>query len=160
MQKQKYTFYTNSTATMPTPAGVTSFVYKQSGVAPVVLTVSSISVSFPTGATPFSAVYQMLDAAGNVLAEGEFEVKQDLAHAPANYDPRSEAKKTLEALDAKIAGRALTITQSRISVDGKSIDYINSIDELMKWRNYFARLVAKEEGHRDPKNQICVLRRG
>lgn len=157
---QRYTFWTNMTASIPAPEGTAVFTYKKPGASPVSSQVYSIPVPFITGEVPFSAIYQMTDASGNVLAEGEIEVKQDLAHAPANYDHRSEARKTLEALDAKIAGRALTIQQSRVSVDGKSIDYINSIDELMKWRNYFARLVAKEEGHRDPKNQLCVLRRG
>lgn len=157
---RKYVFYTNSTASLPAPEGTVSFVYKKSGASPVCFPVAAhLPVSFSAGETPFSAVFQMTDAEGRVLSEGEFEVRQDLAHAPADYDHRSEARKTLEALDAKIAGRALTIQQSEISVDGKSIKYINSIDELLKWRNYFARKVAAEEGHADPKTQICVLRR-
>ena len=158
--RNTHIFYTNSTAALAAPSNAASFVLKKSGALPSVSPVTDSPVTFLTGETPCSAVFQFLSSDGNVLSEGEITIRQDLAHAPLDYDHRSEARKTLEALDAKIAGRALTIQQSRISVDGKSIDYINSIDELMKWRNYFARLVAKEEGHADPKNQLCVLRRG
>jgi len=152
-------FYTNSTATVTAVPGAVSLVYKKSGTAPVTVAVSDGVFTFSTGADPGSFYFQMVDADGGVIASGMFTVLQDIAHAEADFDPRSDAVKTLEALDAKIAGRALTIQQSKISVGDRSIEYMNSIDELLKWREHFATLVAREQGRGTPKAQVCKLRR-
>ena len=94
-----------------------------------------------------------------MLDTGSVEIKQDLAHVPSGtaYDPRSQAEITLEALDAKIAGRALTIQQSKVTVGDRSIEYMNSIDELLRWRDHFARVVAIEQGRRPPTAEVCRL---
>ena len=109
--------------------------------------------------TPCVCHFQELDSNGNVIGYGEFSIFQDLANASPDFDPRTQAEITLEALEAKIAGRALTIQQSKISVGDRSIEYMNSIDELIKWRDYFKSIVAKEKGHASPKAQVCRLRR-
>lgn len=109
--------------------------------------------------TPCVAYYQELDSNGCVIASGEFAIYQDLANADPDFDPRTPAEITLEALEAKIAGRALTIQQSKITVGDRSIEYMNSIDELIKWRDYFKSVVAKEKGHASFKAQVCRLRR-
>lgn len=155
-------FYTNSEAAIPAPPDAASLAYKSPGTASVVVSAhdSGGFFRFSTGQVPGDFFFQIVDASGNILSEGKFIVRQDLAHAAANYDPRSEAAKTLEALEAKIAGRALTIQQSKITVGDRSIEYMNSIEELLKWRDYFARIVAKEEGRGVPTAQVCILRRG
>lgn len=111
-------------------------------------------------ADPGEYYCQFVSADNRIVAEKTIFVKQDLASAPEDYDPRSLAVRTLEALEAKIAGRALTIQQSSITVGDRSIQYMNSLDELMKWRNHFAELVAREKGNAAPKAQILILKRG
>ena len=90
---------------------------------------------------------------------GAFTVKQSLADAPGTFDPRSDAEKTLAALEAKIAGRVLTIEQSHITIGDRSLQYINSIHELEQWRAFFQRIVNEEHGIKDAKTEVCVLRR-
>ena len=133
-------------------------IYKASGAASVVVSVLDGFAAFSILA-PGVFFFQFTAVDGAVLSEGKFTVRQDLAHAADTYDPRSDAVKTLEALDAKIAGRALTIQQSKITVGDRSIEYMNSIEELLKWRDYFARLVAREQGHGSPTAQVFKLRR-
>ena len=149
-------------ARIPAPSGAVSLAYKSPGTASVVVSAHDPTggfFCFSTGQVPGDFFFQICDVSGNILREGSFTVRQDLAHAAANYDPRSEAAKTLEALEAKIAGRALTIQQSKITVGDRAIEYMNSIEELLKWRDHFARLVAKEQGKETPTAQVCVLRR-
>ena len=158
--KNAFTFYTGTTCRIPAPHGAERLAYKGTGAAAVLVSGTEGGfLVFPAPAAPGSFFYQIYDSAGDILEHGTFNVQQNLANAPDNYDPRSEAVKTLEALDAKIAGRALTIQQSKITVGDRSIEYMNSIDELLKWRAYFAKLVAEEEGHGSPTAEVCRLRR-
>ena len=158
--KTAYTLYTDTTAKIPAPHGAASLTYKKPGA-------SSVTVPGPEGGfflfsapvAPGSFFYQIFSASGEVMEHGTFEVLQNLATAPADYDPRSIARQTLEALDAKIAGRALTIQQTKITVGDRSIEYMNSIDELLKWRDHFAQVVAAEEGHQPPSAEVCILKR-
>jgi hypothetical protein len=99
------------------------------------------------------------DADGNVLGFGRFPVQQNLATAPASYDPRSDAEKTLEAIEAKIAGRVLTLEQSQITIGDRSITYINSINELERWRDHFQAIVNREQGLKPYKSEVCFLKR-
>lgn len=161
---QRFVFYTNDTASIPAPAGADRMAYKSPTSAPVtgiivIATEAGDSFTFPTGTTPANCYFQIYDAGGKVLDEGTFEIRQDIEHAPQGYDPRSLAVRTLEALEAKIAGRALTIQQSKITVGDRSIEYMNSIEELLKWRDHFAKLVAQENGHGTPTAQVCRMRR-
>lgn len=71
-------------------------------------------------------------------------VNQNLKHTDANYDPRSNAQKILEAIDAYLAGTA-THQQRKVKVGQKQIEY-SSYDQLIKWRNFYAKQVAKELG--------------
>lgn len=154
-----YTLYTNSEVTIHAGPDMYSLTYKCQGVPSVSVAAADECFTFQTGGTPGRYHYQITNRNGNVIQTGVFDIRQDLAHAPDDFDPRSQAAITLEALEAKIAGRALTIQQSKVTIGDRSIDYMNSIDELLKWRDYFARVVAKEEGRSLPKVQICHLRR-
>ena len=81
---------------------------------------------------------------GEVLSQDTLQVKQNLAYATSSYDPMSPARKILEAIDAYLAGRA-TEQMKKVQIGDKLIEY-SSYDELMKWREYFAKIVRKEEG--------------
>lgn len=158
--KNAFTFYTDTTCHLPAPRGSHRLAFKSSGSAAVVVSFDGSGFfTFPAPAGPGSFFWQIYTETGEVLEHGTFTVLQNLSTAPDNFDPRSDAEKTLEALDAKIAGRALTIQQSRITVGDRSIEYMNSIDELLRWRDHFARLVAQEQGHGVPSAEVCRLRR-
>ena len=154
-----YVFYTHAEVTIHAGPDMCALTYKSQCGPPVTVTAANDIFTFQTGGTPGRYYYQIADSKGNVIQTGVFDIRQDLAHAPADFDPRSQAAITLEALEAKIAGRALTIQQSKVTIGDRSIDYMNSIEELLKWRDYFARIVAKEEGRGAPKVQVCHLRR-
>ena len=79
-----------------------------------------------------------------VIKQDTLNVKQNLLYASSGYDPRSPAKKTLEAINAYLAGVA-THQMRKIVVGDKQIEY-SSFEELQKWRLYFEKEVAKEEG--------------
>lgn len=150
--------YTNSDVSIPVRKNADKLVYKSSQNPAVSIVAENGAFNFSAPETPGRYAWQQY-AGGCVVATGVMVVEQDLATAADDYDPRSQAEKTLEALDAKIAGRALTIQQSKVTVDGRSIEYMNSIDELLKWRQHFVDMVAKEQGHATPTAQVCKLRR-
>ena len=108
--------------------------------------------------TPGAWVLQVYDA-GGVVDTFTWQVAWDIQHAPEGYDPRTPAEKTLEALEAKIAGRVLTMEMASVTVDGRSITYINDLNTLLKWRNYYRALVAREQGHAMPNAELFVIRR-
>ena len=82
--------------------------------------------------------------ADEVIAEDQLQVKQNLKFVTSGYNPQSDAEKILEAINAVLAGRA-TSGQYHVKVGEKELSYC-SFDELMKWRNYYRKEVAKEQG--------------
>lgn len=58
----------------------------------------------------------------DVIDEDELIIKQNLKYADANFDPRSEAKKILDAINAYLGGTA-THQQRRVKVGEKEIEY-------------------------------------
>ena len=57
-----------------------------------------------------------------VIKQDTLNVKQNLLYASSGYDPRSPAKKTLEAINAYLAGVA-THQMRKIVVGDKQIEY-------------------------------------
>ena len=158
----KLVYYTNAEEKIPAPPGAVSLVVRIGTSNPIIVPVNSDGFAvFSTGGSPGTGFFQFVAAGGGVLDTGSIELKLDLAHAAGStpYDPRSQAEITLDALEAKIAGRALTIQQSKVTVGDRSIEYMNSIEELLRWRDYFRRVVAKERGQSDLTAQVCVMRR-
>lgn len=155
-------FYTSTDIVFPAAPDAVQLVYKLAAAS------SSTSVTVTTltdGAFVFRApaagtyCFQQMNASGDVIRTGRFVVNQSLVDAPAGYDPRSEAEKALEAIEAKIAGRILTLEQSQITIGDRSIQYINSITELERWRTHFQQIVNRENGINDCKTELCILRR-
>ena len=87
-------------------------------------------------------VYQQ-KTAGAVTGTGRFRLEQDLEHAAEDFDPRSTAEITLEAIDAMLANRA-TVQQRWVAVGGKAIGY-SPISELKQWREYYREQLAAEQ---------------
>ena len=168
---KKMIFYAGAPSRIPVPAG---------GVT-LSCTVKDADSAFPPGPDPywnprtitdqeggffvFSApcmtriyVYQIYASDGTVLVTGEFEVVGNVSRGQ-NSVPLTQAERVLMALEAKIAGRTLTIQQSKVQVGDRSIEYMNSITELLKWRDYYRRIVAAEKGHAEPRTEVLVMRR-
>ena len=156
-------YYTSTTIHFPAVRNAVQMAFKllsaTSSAAVIVTERDGDFFVFSAPSAPGNYSYQQTDADGNVLGFGRFPVQQNLATAPASYDPRSDAEKTLEAIDAKIAGRVLTLEQSQITIGDRSITYINSINELERWRDHFQQIVNREQGLKPYKNEVCFLKR-
>ena len=155
-------FYTSTDISFPAVSGAAVLVYKLAAASSTAsVTVTTLTDGSFVFRAPAAGTYcfQQNDQDGNVLATGRFVVNQSLADAPAGYDPRSEAEKALEAIEAKIAGRILTLEQSQITIGDRSIQYINSITELERWRTHYQQIVNRENGIYDCKTEVCILRR-
>jgi len=59
------------------------------------------------------------------------------------FDDRSHARKTLDALNAMIEGRA-SMEQRGFTIRDRTVDLL-SPDELIRWRGYYAGIVANED---------------
>jgi hypothetical protein len=154
-------YYTGTSIRLPAASNAVQMAYKLAPgtTATVVVDTLADGAFVFTVNVPGSYRYQQYNDSGDVVMFGSFTVQQNLATAPANYDARSEAEKALEAIDAKIEGRILTLEQSKITIGDRSIEYINSIDELLRWREHYQRQVNKEQGIVDAKTEVCILRR-
>ena len=154
-------YYTNTTIRFDAASGAVKMAFK---LVPGT-TAATIVTTMESGCFVFAApvagsyCYEQYTDDGDVVKYGAFTVKQSLADAPGTFDPRSDAEKTLAALEAKIAGRVLTIEQSHITIGDRSLQYINSIHELEQWRAYFQRIVDQEHGIKDCKTEVCYIRR-
>lgn len=79
-----------------------------------------------------------------VVKQDNFILKQSLKDVPQDYDFRTNAEKTLEAIEAFLSGTA-THQQRKVKCGDKEIEY-SSYDELIKWQNHFKTIVRKEQG--------------
>lgn len=79
-----------------------------------------------------------------VIKQDVLTIKQNLKHAPDSYNPQSKAKQILTAINAYLSGIA-THQQRKVKVGEKEIEY-SSFDELIKWKNFYEKLVLKESG--------------
>lgn len=156
-------YYTSTTIRFPAAATAVRMAFKllsaTSGASTIVTTVEDGYFVFNAPTAPGNYAYQQYDADGNIKMTGRFAVEQNLATAGANYDPRSDAEKALAAIEAKIAGKTLTADQRQITIGDRSITYVNSIQELERWKAYFQQIVNKEQGIRDCKTEVCYLKR-
>lgn len=80
----------------------------------------------------------------DVIAEQNLTVKQNLKHVSTNYDPRSNAQKILDAINAVLEGRA-TAECYHVKVGQKQITYM-SFSQLMNFKNYYEKEVKKQQG--------------
>lgn len=156
-------YYTDTVIRFPQVRNAVQMAFKllsaTSTASVIVTTVEGGFFVFNAPEVPGSYSYQQTDADGNVLGFGRFPVTQNLATASADFDPRSEAEKALEAIEAKIAGRILTVEQRQITIGDRSITYINSIAELERWKGYYQQIVNREQGIKDCKTEVCYLKR-
>ena len=84
-----------------------------------------------------------------------WEIEQNLAFAPADYDPRPESVKILEAIEAYLAGTA-SQQQKRVKIGEKEIEY-SSFEELQKWRIFYAEKARRELGKKRVRKEIVTF---
>lgn len=76
------------------------------------------------------------------LGTGSISIKPNLATLAGAYDGRSQAKKILDAIDARLLNRA-TEDQNKYSIAGRSIDRI-PVAELLGLRDKFSIMYQRE----------------
>lgn len=79
-----------------------------------------------------------------VIGQDNLIIKENLKYVSNTYDPRSNAQKILDAINAYLSGVA-THQQRRIKCGQKQIQY-SSYNELMQWKNYYESEVRKQQG--------------
>jgi hypothetical protein len=82
------------------------------------------------GATPTPAITEKY-----TLESGQVEILPDITQATSTSDLRSHAKKTLEAIEALLEGKATADVLS-YSIGGRSLSKM-SPEELIKWRSFY-----------------------
>lgn len=91
------------------------------------------------------------------LATGTIEISPDLADKSAAFDTRSHVKRTLDALEAAIEGRASrTDLDYEIQTSSGTRRRIQSMshDQLFKARSYYKRLYRDEQAAENAANGI------
>lgn len=92
--------------------------------------------------TSGGVVYQLNGEQGLPQLNHRLEVLRDAVEHTSGADLRSHAQTVLDALEATIAGKA-TKDQSSYTIGNRSLSHM-APDELLRWRDYYARLVAGE----------------
>lgn len=77
------------------------------------------------------------------LQKGELTVLPDIAAASGSFDGRSQAERTLDAVNAVIEGRA-SMDQERYRINNREL-YRTPIGDLLKLQTHYRRIVASEK---------------
>jgi len=78
----------------------------------------------------------------HLVDAGTLEIRPDVGAASSGLDTRSHVKKTLDALETLIQGRALTDADS-YSIAGRSLSKM-SIESLLSWRDKYKAFYRQE----------------
>ena len=84
-----------------------------------------------------------------------WEIEQNLAFAPADFDPRPESVKILEAIEAFLTGTASQL-QKRVKIGNTEIEY-SSFEELQKWRIFYAEKARRNLGRKKIRKEIVTF---
>ncbi|RZG78358.1 hypothetical protein EXE10_18230 [Acinetobacter sp. WCHAc060033] len=84
------------------------------------------------------------------LEAGAVEITADLSALPSGCDFRSHARKTLDALEAVIEGRA-SLDQERYRLNNREL-YRTPMETLIKLRNQYRAEVAREQAQATGRN--------
>jgi hypothetical protein len=104
-------------------------------------------ISFPLDLQAGRYYWQLFAERGTtriLLKNGELCVSANLLNEGAGFDGRTDAEKGLDAVEACLVGKA-SKDQLSYSIKGRTLTRY-SVDELLKLRAHFVRLVRKERG--------------
>lgn len=85
-----------------------------------------------------------------VIADVRVEVWQDMSQVGPDYDPRSHARKCLDAIEAVMEGRA-SKDIINTTIAGQSVGRMTP-EQLAFWRNYYRAEVSAEDAAIDAAN--------
>ncbi len=120
------------------------------GVADVTSTImedDAHKISFPMDLQAGRYYWQLFavkEAEQILLENGVLSVSANLLNEGAGFDGRTDAEKGLDAVEACLAGKA-SKDQLSYSIKGRTLTRY-SVEELVKLRTHFVRLVRKERG--------------
>jgi hypothetical protein len=107
------------------------------------ITVTSTATANWTAGNYEFAVYLVKTGERHIIQSGKVEIKANVSGLSAAYDPRSTVKKTLDAIEAVLEGRASQDIMT-YSIAGRQIAKI-PIPDLLKLRDYYKREYASEQ---------------
>ena len=166
--------WTRSLADFPADEGwALSYRFVGPGVLTLACSATQTSQHFADLAATYTAQlpagqyhWQSYAASGDLryqVAVGDLAIDDDLlarSTSGAPYDPRSRARRIVDAIDAILSGGA-TLYEQSISVDGRSLAN-RGLDELLRCRDTYARIAAAEDkatriaNGGNPENSIRV----
>ncbi|API58285.1 hypothetical protein BSL82_02335 [Tardibacter chloracetimidivorans] len=112
------------------------------------------------GPRSWSAVVTHGSYGRRTIASGSLTVLPDPTVVDASFDPRSHARKVLDAIEAVIERRASKTHEETTLSDGRQVKSIPHA-ELMRLRGHYAALVAAEQRQSDQRRGLRRgLRRG
>lgn len=123
-------------------ASVNTYTAAASGDSHLVTIAASATATFAAGDYLLTG-YVEKDSERHTVYSGSLTVKADPTGISAGYDPRTHAKKTLDAIEAVIAGRAGSDV-SAYTIGGRSLTKI-PIPELVQLRQVYKGEVAREK---------------
>lgn len=126
-------------------------------------TTFSVNVDSATiaGKTPGAYTWQLFAIKGadkRFVSSGPITVKADITGGSTALDSRTHVKKTLDALEAVIEGKASS-DQLSYSIAGRSLTRM-SPDELLKWRDRYRAEYAQEQATASGKKNIGTVNYG
>lgn len=126
----------------PTSGAEVEIVAAGSGTDFLVEVSAAVTGAYASGWYTWQAyIIRLADSQRVTIGTGRIELRQNLDASSA--DPRTHARKTLEAIEAVMEGRA-TKEQESLAINGREIRLL-SPEEIMKWRDVYRREVASEE---------------
>jgi hypothetical protein len=113
-----------------------------SGITHTVSVSAATTATYPSGEVQWqSYVTNSGTNARHTIATGRFTVRPNLA-STAVYDPRSQIKRTLDAINATLEGTA-DREETALVIDGMSLQ-LRSVPDLLLLRDKFAALYRQE----------------
>ena len=151
--------YTDTVKTYPAPLRAISVTIKAAGSSPVTFPVSGGKFQLDATGLPAGeyAVF-FYGEPGDVVKRESVQIFQNIATASADYDPRTPARKALDAINAVLADRAAA-PNGKVKVGDKEIEYA-SLADLISLRNFYKKEVRREEGKSATLNHEILVYKG
>lgn len=123
-------------------ADVFTITASESGTDYVIEVASTTTDDYEPGTYAWAAyITRSSDSERMRVGEGTWQLRRDLA-AEDGADPRSHARRVLDAIEATIEGRA-SKDQSAYSIEGRSLSRM-PVGELLQLRSHYVNLVNSE----------------
>lgn len=123
-------------------SGATTFSLSSTAADFLISASAATTGAYSAGRYRWSAVIiRVSDSAKITVATGTMEVLPN--KASATDDPRTHARKMLDAIEALMEGRSVTDI-SNYSIQGRALTRM-SVEELIKWRGFYRNEVKREE---------------